>query len=225
MKLLSRSMRKYARWIFLSIFIKLLATFAELMLPYILEHIIDDVVPTGRLGEVLLWGIAMFLSAILTRFLNVTANRRAVTNAHHVSYDIRQALFEKTMALSGAQFDAFGLPSLISRMTSDSYNVQSFAQQLQTLCVRAPVMLLGGIVVTLVMDRSLALILIVLLPFLTAVVLFVSAKGIPMFSTVQKKLDAIVRIMRVNFSGSRVVTALTKEESEKKRFAQANADM
>ena len=95
----------------------------------------------------------MILTAILTRQLNVWANRIAIDNAHRVSYDVRQALFAKTANLSGAQFDHFGLPSLIIRMTSDSYNVQSCVQALQTMCVRMPMMLLGGIAVTLAMTR------------------------------------------------------------------------
>ncbi|MBR6499732.1 MAG: ABC transporter ATP-binding protein, partial [Clostridia bacterium] len=152
-------------------------------------------------------------------------NRRAVFNAHRVSYDVRQALFEKTINLSGKQFDAFGLPSLISRMTSDSYNVQSATQQLQSLCVRAPIMLIGGLTMTLSMDRHLALILVVMLPFLMAIVLFVSSRGIPLFTGVQRRLDKVVRIMRENITGIRVVKALSKEKYEMRRFEDANQDM
>ena len=146
-------------------------------------------------------------------------------NAHRVSYDVRQALFEKTINLSGKQFDAFGLPSLISRMTSDSYNVQSATQQLQSLCVRAPIMLIGGLTMTLSMDRHLALILVVMLPFLMAIVLFVSSRGIPLFTGVQRRLDKVVRIMRENITGIRVVKALSKEKYEMRRFEDANQDM
>ena len=161
MRLIFRSMGKYRQSIFLAVVLKLIGTLAELSIPYILEHIIDRVVPAGELRTVLIWGGMMFVAAYITRLLNVTANRRAIENAHRVSYDVRQALFRKIADLSGNQFDAFGLPSLIARMTSDSYNVQSSVQQLQALCIRAPMMLLGGVVVTLIMDASLALILVV----------------------------------------------------------------
>ena len=182
MKLLFRSVARYKWAIVLAIFIKLLGTMSELMLPYILEHMVDEVVPAGELKQVIFWGLMMFVAALLCRQFNVTANRKAIFNAHRVSYDVRQALFEKTTNLSGSQFDAFGLPSLISRMTSDSYNVQSATQQLQSLCVRAPIMLIGGLTMTLSMDRHLALILVVMLPFLMAIVLFVSSRGIPLFT-------------------------------------------
>ena len=152
MGLIFRSMGRYSKAVALSICIKLLATVSELMLPYILEHIIDDVAPLGNLQAAVLWGLLMFGAAVVCRQLNVSANRRAIVNAHLVSYDLRQELFAKTVNLSGRQFDAFGLPSLISRMTSDSYNVQTSVQQIQTLCVRAPMLLLGGVGVTLAMD-------------------------------------------------------------------------
>ena len=225
MKLLFRSIEKYKWAIVLAIFIKLLGTMAELLLPYILEHMVDDIVPTGELKQVIFWGLTMFAAAIACRMLNVTANRKAIFNAHRVSYDVRQALFEKTTNLSGSQFDAFGLPSLISRMTSDSYNVQSAVQQFQSLCVRAPIMLVGGMIMTLSMDWHLAMILVVMLPFLLAIVLFVSSKGIPLFTGVQQRLDTVVRIMRENITGIRVVKALSKTEYEKNRFAEANKNM
>ena len=225
MRLLFRVMGRYRRAVAICIVVKLFGTISELMLPYILEHIIDDVAPLGDLPLAILWGLLMFAAAILTRQLNVVANRRAISNAHKVSYDIRQELFQKTANLSGSQFDAFGLPSLTSRMTSDSYNVQSAVQQLQSLCVRAPMLLIGGVIVTLVMDASLAMILVAMLPVLILVVFVVTAKGLPMYNRVQQRLDVVVRIMRENITGIRVVKALSKTEYEKRRFAQANRDM
>ena len=225
MKLIFRYLGRYKKWVALAIFVKLLATLMELSLPYIFEHILDYVVPEGSLKEVLLWGLLMFVAAVITRNTNVKANAMAVQNAHRVSYDVRQDLFRKTVNLSGSQFDGFGLPSLISRMTSDSYNVQSASQQLQTLCVRAPIMLVGGVFVSMTMDAPLAMIMVVMLPLLLGIILFVSSRGMPMFVTVQEKLDAVVRIMRENITGIRVVKALSKSDFEKRRFAAANEEM
>ena len=225
MKLIFRSLGRWKQAVALAIGLKLLGSVFELLLPYIFEHIIDDVVPAENLLRVVLWGLAMFAAAILCRTFNVMANRRAVNNAHRISYEVRQALFEKTVNLTGAQFDAVGLPSLISRMTSDSYNVQTAVQQLQSLCVRAPIMLVGGVLVAMLMDFRLALVLLVLLPVLIAVVLLVSSRGIPLYAGVQRKLDSVVRIMRESITGIRVVKALSKEAYEKRRFAGANEEM
>jgi len=225
MKLIFRYMKKYKVAVFAAIFIKLIGTMSELSLPYILEYMIDYVVPSKDLVQVVIWGVIMFAASIFCRQFNVMANRKAIYNAHKVSYDVRGDLFKKTANLSGDSFDEFTLPSLISRMTSDSYNVQSAVQQLQSLCVRAPMMLLGGVIMTLFMDFHLAMILIVMLPFLIGVVLIVSLKGIPIYTKVQQRLDSVVRIMRENITGIRVVKALSKADYEKRRFSRANEEM
>lgn len=225
MRMIFRYMKVYARRIASSMTVKLLGAVTELMIPYILEHLIDEVVPLGQMRQVILWGLLMIATALITRQLNVWANRMAIDNAHNVSYDIRQDLFTKTANLSGAQFDAFGLPSLISRMTSDSYNVQSCVQTLQTLCVRVPMMLLGGIAVTMMMDAALSAILCVLVPVLIVVILGVSRYGIPLYRRVQERLDDVVRVMREDISGIRVVKALSKTEYEKRRFERSNEAM
>ena len=225
MRLIFRYLGRYSSSVILVMAIKLIGTMAELTLPYILEHLIDKIVPLGDLIQIVLWGLLMIAAAIVTRQLNVAANRRAVENAHNISYDVRQALFIKTVNLSGARFDTFGLPSLISRMTSDSYTVQSCVQSIQTLCVRAPIMLLGSIIMALIMDVQMALVMCVMAPILVAVCVGVSRFGIPLYNTVQQRLDDVVRIMRENITGIRVVKALSKEEYEKGHFASANDAM
>ena len=225
MKLIFRSLGRYKKLVVLAVFLKFLGSVFELLLPYIFEHIIDDVVPSEELLRVVLWGLAMFLAAIVCRTFNVMANRRAVDNAHRISFEVRQALFEKTVNLTGEQFDSVGLPSLISRMTSDSYNVQTAIQQMQSLCVRAPIMLLGGVLVAMLMDLQLSMVLLVLLPVLIAVILLVSSRGIPLYTRVQQRLDDVVRIMRESITGIRVVKALSKEDYEKRRFSAANRAM
>ncbi|MGI6174478.1 MAG: ABC transporter ATP-binding protein [Christensenellales bacterium] len=222
MNVIFRYMKPYTKMILLAIFIKFLGTVSELFLPYVLEHIIDNVVPSENMKLVVQWGLLLFLTALLTWGFNVLANRTAIRNAHFVSYDIRQDLFAKTLNLNGRQFDFFGLPSIISRMTSDSYNVQAAVQRLQSLCVRAPMMLVGGIFMMLIMDGYLARILLYMLPVLFSIILFISSRGIPLFGIVQKKLDDVVRIMRENITGIRVVKALSKTEYEKRRFRAAN---
>ena len=225
MKLITHYMGAYSGRIALSIFIKFLGSVTELAIPYILAHLIDEVVPLRSGALVALWGALMILTAVATRQFNVCANRIAVDNAHRVSYDVRQALFTKTANLSGTQFDAFGLPSLISRMTSDSYNVQTCVQALQTMCTRIPILLFGGIVATMLMDPVLAAILCVIVPVLLVVILTVSRYGIPLYHRVQDRLDDVVRTMREDITGIRVVKALSKTEYEKRRFAGVNDAM
>ena len=218
-------MKKTWSFILLTMVIKFIGTFLELLIPYVLEYIIDIVAPTKSLKMVLVWGGVMIVLAILCRLFNKTANQRAVTSASKNIYRLRQDLFEKTIYLSSDVIDKITLPSLISRLTSDSYNILSFMQSSQTLGVRAPILLLGGFIVTFSMDRGMAMILAVMAPLIIAIVVFISRKGIPLYTTVQKKLDEVVRIMRENISGIRVIKALGKEKRESHHFEMADKDM
>lgn len=218
-------MKKTWSFILLTMVIKFIGTFLELLIPYVLEYIIDVVAPTKSLKMVLVWGGVMIVLAILCRLFNKTANQRAVTSASKNIYRLRQDLFEKTICLSSDVIDHITLPSLISRLTSDSYNILSFMQSSQTLGVRAPILLLGGFIVTFSMDRGMAMILAVMAPLIIAIVVFISRKGIPLYTSVQKKLDEVVRIMRENISGIRVIKSLGKEKREIHHFEMADKDM
>ncbi len=225
MRFIYSYVRKYKWLAIFAMTVKFMGSLGELMLPYVLEHMIDDVVPAGIMKNVLLWGCAMILLAVLVRQLNVKANRTAIKVARDSIYEIRRDLFWKTLELSGSQVDEFGLPSLTSRMTSDSYNLQNFIQSIQAMGVRAPIMLFGGIVITMTMDPGLASILCIMAPILIVVVIFVSIKGIPLYDKVQHSVDEIVRIMRENITGIRVVKSLSKEKYEMNRYEKANVNM
>lgn len=225
MKFILSYLKKYRMMVVAVMTIKFLGTLGELMLPYVLEHLVDDVVPQKEIGTVFLWGAVMILLAVFVRQANVKANRLSVRVAKESTYEIRRDLFWKSINLSGNQLDEFGLPSLDSRMTSDSYNLQSFIQSGQSLGIRAPIMLLGGIFITLTMDRGLAAILCIMAPIMIVTVVFVSMKGIPLYDKVQQSVDEIVRIMRENITGIRVVKALSKEDYETRRFRTGNEQM
>ena len=226
MKLIWRYIRPY-RWFILGVMlVKLLGTGTDLLMPYVLEHLLDNVIPAADSAwPVVLWGGVMLLLTLVTRVLNVAANRMSVRVARNSTFAVRRDLFHTALNLSGHQMDQVGLPSLISRMTSDTYNFQNFVRMIQTMGIRAPIMLLGGIAITLTMDVGLATILCVMAPIMIVLVTFVSWKGIPLFNEVQRRMDVLVRLMRESISGIRVVKALSKEPYEEKRYGEANARM
>ena len=224
MSFLWKYLQKYVKRITGVMGIKLAGTVLELMIPYVMEHLIDHVVPTKQMVSVVLWGVAMVLLALGVRFLNVNANRLSVRTSKEATYEIRRDLFHAALNLSGSQMDKVGLPSVISRMTSDSYNVQNFIRAAQTIGVRAPIMLVGGIAITLTMDVGLASILCIMAPIMIVLVVFISIKGIPLYDKVQQGMDDIVRVMRENITGIRVVKALSREPYEIKRFSAANTE-
>lgn len=225
MKFIYSYVKKYKKLVLMAMGIKCTAAMGELMIPYVLEHIIDNVVPQQDIGRVLLWGLLMIALAITVRMLNVKANRTALKSSRLSIYEIRRDLFWKTMNLSGNQMDEFGMPSLTSRMTSDSYNVQSFITSIQAMGIRAPIMLIGGILITLTMDVGLASILCVMAPIMCVIIVGISRKGIPLYNKVQESMDDVVRVMRENITGIRVVKALSKEDYEMRRFGGANDKM
>ena len=226
MKLILRYIRPYRMYILAVMLITLLGPGTDLLMPYVLEHLLDHVIPAASdAWPVVFWGCIMLLLTLVTRILNVCANRMSVRVARNSTFALRRDLFHTALNLSGRQMDQVGLPSLISRMTSDTYNVQSFVRMIQTMGIRAPIMLIGGIIITLTMDTGLASILCIMAPIMIVLVCFVSWKGIPLYNKVQKQMDVLVRLMRESITGIRVVKALGKEPYEEHRYSEANAGM
>ena len=204
--------------------IKILGTLTDLGLPWVLAYMIDEVIPQRSLSKVIWWGVIMLVLAVVTRTLNIQANRMASSVARDATRTVRHDLYEKIMNLSGRQVDRFTIPSLVSRMTSDTYNIHHVIGMSQRLGVRAPMILLGGVMITFTLDVVLTLVLIATLPFIGVMIWFVSSKGIPMYTKVQQAVDQMVRVVRENVTGVRVVKALSKGESEKLRFDAINEE-
>ncbi|MFQ7004468.1 MAG: ABC transporter ATP-binding protein [Ruthenibacterium lactatiformans] len=203
--------------------IKFFGTVAELLLPWMLSVILDEAVPAGALGGILFWGGLMVLCAAAALGGNVIANRLACSTSRDVTRRLRHDLFARVMQLSCAQEDAFTTPSLISRLTSDTYNVHQMVDRMQRLGVRAPILLVGGIALTLSLEPVLTLVLIATLPLLGLVVWFVSTRGIRLYTRTQLALDALVRRAQESMAGIRVIHALSKGDYERARFDEANA--
>ena len=202
--------------------IKVFGTFMDLGLPWILAHMIDEVTPKGDQKMIFFWGLVMVLLSIGGRTLNITANRMASKVARDSVGKLRHDVFEKVMYLSSAQVDYYTVPSLISRLTTDTYNIHQMIGVMQRLGVRAPIILVGGIIITLTLEPVLTLILIAILPLIGVLVYLVSKKGIPIYKTLQTYVDQLVLVVRENISGIRVIKALSKTDYEKERFKKVN---
>lgn len=205
--------------------VKFVGTLLDLFLPWTLAHMIDRVIPANRKEEILLWGLFMMICSILAVTFSVIANRMASRVASDVTYTIRGDLFERVMYLPEGRCDEITRASLISRLTSDTYNVHQMLGRVQRLGVRAPILLIGGIVMTMLLDPALACVLLAALPLLAAVVYVVSRKSIPMFAALQESVDQFVRLIREDIVGIRVIKALSKEDYERKRFDRVNQEV
>ena len=225
MKLLFKYLSPYRRRMALGLTIKISATVIELFIPYILSHILKEVVASAELGKIFLWGGLMVVCALLACFMNITANRMAAKVSRDFSISLRRDLFRKTLYLSARDADKFTIPALEARITSDTYNVHSFVNMMQRMGVRAPMLLIGGITITLVMDSFLSLVMIAMLPFIFAIIFFISRKGVPLYTKVQKSVDSMVRVVREDSQGIRVIKALSKNDYENRRYEKVNKNL
>jgi len=222
MRIIFRYLKPFVPRMSLGLTIKFTGSAVELLLPWILSYMIDEVAPTKDMGLIALWGGAMVGAAVAAWVTNILANRMAAWVAQHTTQAIRHDLFAKISQLSCAQVDAFSVPSLEARLTTDTYHVHQMLGMMQRIGVRAPILLVGGVLITLTLDPVLTLVLVCTLPFIALLVYAVSKRGVPMYTQLQQSVDSMVRTVRETISGIRVIKALSKVDYEKERFAGVN---
>ena len=202
--------------------IKTIGTVAELIIPFLLSYILENVIQSNNVTKIIIYGVLMTICALTASLGNVIANRMAAKTTMRFATRMRKELFSKTLHLSARSTDSFTIPSLEARITSDTYNVQNFIGMMQRMGIRAPILLLGGSVITLCMDEKLALVMIATLPLIFIVVYSISRLGVPLYSTVQQSVDGMVRVVREDAQGIRVIKALSKVDYENARYDKAN---
>ncbi len=222
---LGHYLKPYSKRIALGTVIKIVGTITELFLPWILSYMIDEVAPEKNVARIFLWGAVMLACAVVALLGNITANRMASKVARDTTESMRFDLFDKTLNLSARQTDGFAMPSLVSRLSSDTYNVHNMIGMIQRLGIRAPMLLIGGIVVTFMVEPVLALVLLATMPFLVLLAVLVAKKGTSLYTKLQKTVDTMVRKIRDIYSGIRVIKALSRTEYEKKSFETINKNV
>lgn len=222
MKLLKKYLRPYIGRMSLGISIKFFGSLMDLLLPWILAYIIDTIIPTKNVSAIFLWGGVMLLCSVIAVVTNILANRMASSVARDATGSIRHDLFAKVAYLSIPQIEQVGIPSLVLRLTTDTYNIHQTVGMIQRLGIRAPILLLGGVLITATLDPVLTVVLVGVLPFTLVAAVIISKRGIPLFAQLQKRVDTLVRTVRENVTGARVIKALSKAEYEKQRFQRVN---
>ncbi|MDR0856478.1 MAG: ABC transporter ATP-binding protein/permease [Clostridiales bacterium] len=203
--------------------LKTIGAVAELALPRVLAYLVDTVAPTGDYGAIALCGAVMLLCAVAAFLFNVWANRTAAWVAMAVTRSLRRDLFTKINLLSCRKMDEFTVPSVISRLTSNTYDVNHMLGVMQRMGVRAPILVLGGIAMTLTLDPMLTLVLVGAVPLIFFAVFLITKMGIKRYAKAYEAQDGMVRIVRENATGIRIIKALSKTEHEKARFDEHNA--
>lgn len=197
----------------------------ELLLPYLLAHVIDKIVPLKDIKMIIYFGLLMIMMALASWRLNVVANRKASDVAKQATQNIRHDLFKKTLHLSSRNVDRFTIPSLETRLTTDTYNVHRMIGMIQRMGIRAPILLMGGIVITFIMEPYLSTVMMFTLPFIGVLVYVKATKGIPFYSIVQKAQDKMISVVRENAQGVRIIKALSKFDDEEERYQKVNKNL
>ena len=222
---LGKYLRPYWGFIILTILIKTAASVMDLFIPFLMERILDDAVPAREMGRIFLYGGLMLLCAAICLGGNILANRMSAISSGKITRKLRHDLFDKLQHLSARQLDELTVSSAESRLTSDTYNVNQLLNRIQRMAIRAPILLVGGAVMMLLMDAPLALVLIGMLPIIVVVVVIVTKKSVPLYTKQQTVLDKVVRVVQENITGIRIIKALSKTDYEKGRFNGVNAEL
>ncbi|MCM3113010.1 ABC transporter ATP-binding protein [Lederbergia lenta] len=196
----------------------------ELLLPTLMANVVDIGIVNGDMPYILKTGGWMIVCAIAAVILTVAVSFFASKVALGFSKDMRRSLFVHVENYSLQAFDKIGTASLITRTTNDVKQVQDVLHMMLRMMTRAPLMLIGGIILAISRDPGLSLIFLGALPVLAILIFIISRKAIPLFGALQKKTDRLNLLVRENLIGIRVVRAFNRVGYEKKRFNTANED-
>jgi ATP-binding cassette subfamily B multidrug efflux pump len=223
--LIRRYSKPYAPYILAVIFFQLASTIAALYLPSLNARIIDEGVSRGDTDFIWRTGAVMLLVAFVqvgTAIAGVYFGSKA---AMALGRDLRRAVFRKVTSFSAKDVNAFGAPTLITRGTNDVQQVQMLMLMGLNFMVATPIMCVGGIIMALREDINLSWLVWVSVPLLTVVVGYLVVRLMPLFRSMQKKIDRINAVLREQIIGIRVVRAFVREPYETERFGGANKEL
>lgn len=223
--LIRRYSKPYLPQILAVIIFQLASTIATLYLPSLNAKIIDEGVSRGDTNYIWQTGalmLAVALGQVVAAIAGVYFGSRV---AMAMGRDLRRDVFRKVSSFSAKDVNSFGAPTLITRGTNDVQQVQMLMLMGLNFMVSTPIMCVGGIIMALREDLSLSWLVWVSVPVLVAVVGYLVVRLMPLFRSMQKKIDAINGVLREQIIGIRVVRAFVREPYEAKRFGDANKDL
>lgn len=203
----------------IAIILMLLELAVELIQPLLIGKIIDEGIMKDDLRVVGWWGAAMLALAFTALFSGVVNSYFASHAAQGFAYDLRQALFKRVQTYSLTAFLRFPTSSLITRLTSDVTLAQNGLFMALRIMARAPLMVLGSLIMAFVVNPKLALFLLAGAPFLAIFLIVMASKGVRMFAVVQRRLDSVNRLVQENLQAVRLVKAYLRGKYETGRFA------
>lgn len=202
---------------------KMLEATFELFVPLVVAAIIDKGITTGDSGYVLRMGLILISLGIVGLVCSITAQYFAAKAAVGFATKLKHALFGHIQSLSFTEIDTLGTSTMITRMTSDTNQVQNGVNMVLRLFLRSPFIVFGAMIMAFTIDVKAAMIFVVTIPLLSIVVFGIMILTMPMYRKVQANLDRVLGSTRENLTGARVIRAFSKEQEETEHFEKENA--
>lgn len=211
------------RWLVAAVVVaQTLSALASLYLPTVNAALIDDGVAKGDTALIARMGLVMLAVTGAQALCAVAAVYFGSRTGTGVGRDLRSAMFRRVLGFSENETNRFSAPSLLTRTTNDVQQIQVLVQMTASVLVTAPIMCIGGIAMAIHQDAGLSWLLLVSVPVLAIGNYLIVSRMLPIFRSMQHRIDGINRVLREELSGIRVVRAFTREPFEQQRFAEAN---
>ena len=223
--LIGRLLAAHRMTVLAIIFLQLLQTTANLMLPTLNAAIIDDGIVAGNTPVILRLGGWMAVVAALQVGAAIAAGYLGAVVAMRVGRELREELFAKVQTLSSQEVGEFGAPSLVTRATNDVTQIQNLTVLAFTMLVAAPASFIGGIGLALHQDLALSGIVVAVIPVLAVIMFLIVRRLIPLYRQGQKLIDRISRVLREQIIGANVIRGFVRQDHEIRRFDAANRDL
>ena len=181
--------------------------------------------PYSGMQVIITFGVLMLLIVLVGGCFGVLCAYTASKASQSMGHDLRTDAYRRVMSLSIEQTDKFTTGSLVTRMTNDISMVIEFTEMFLRMLVRSPMFFIGGIIMLFTLDLSFTAVLLCSLPVMAIMLICVLGKAIPIYGTVQKKLDRVNSVVQENVTGARVIKAYVREDYEAERFKNANGEL
>jgi ATP-binding cassette subfamily B protein len=222
---LGKFIKPYWRWVMIAPVLMTLEVAMDLMQPRMVERIVDEGIARLDLNLVLQTGLLMFGLAVIGALGGMSNGIFAELTVQAFGADLRETLFRKVQTFSFGNLDELETGQLITRLTNDVTQVQEALLMILRILVRAPLLLIGSLIMAILTSPQLAFLPLVLMPIELVAVVWIVNKATPLFTVVQEKLDALNQVMQENLAGVRVVKAFVRAQHENARFGTANTNL
>lgn len=224
MKSLLKYFKGYLAETFLGPVFKLLEAIFELCVPLIIAHLVDQVIPQKETSGVVMTVGVLFLFAGFGVVVAITAQYFSSKAAVGFTREMTKELYDKILSLPKDKRDRIGTSSLVTRLTSDTYQIQVGINLFLRLFLRAPIIVFGSIIMAFTISPTLTLWFLGMVAILTLIIVIMSRIVNPLFATIRKITDRMVTVTRQQFQGMRVIRAFGQQASELEDFREVNQD-